>query len=151
MVPHDRSTTTHPVPGSATQARDHVRSLIESAAGTPAGMSCGGDSVADALLVTSELVTNAFRHGGGLVDFSASVGPDGLRLVVADASSAVPTPLPRLPGAARPGGFGWPLVRRLARSVSVAATPQGGKRIEVLMPLGRAAGAAHGAQRAGRY
>ncbi|MFD7098072.1 ATP-binding protein, partial [Streptomyces xanthophaeus] len=97
-----------------------MRSLIECsrerADGT--GSPSAHDALTDALLVTSELVSNAIRHGGGLLDFSAAVVEDGLRLVVTDASSDAPFVTPRRAGTVPVGGFGWPLVLRLARSVT---------------------------------
>ncbi|WP_411103078.1 ATP-binding protein [Streptomyces sp. cmx-4-9] len=136
---HQESRTVRPVPHNAMQARDRVRSLIESSGMLPPDPVAADDALTDALLVTSELVTNAIRHGGGLLDFHASVAADGLRLVVTDASSAAPAALPRATGPIRAGGFGWPLIRRLAQSVTIRPTPQGGKSIEVLMPLDGAA------------
>ncbi|MFD3717442.1 ATP-binding protein [Streptomyces sp. NPDC058674] len=126
------------VPRTARQARDRVRSLIETAGIGSSDPGSGADVLTDALLVTSELATNAIRHGGGITGFSATVSADGLRLVIADASDAFPVVVDRQPGAAFPGGFGWPLIRRLARSVAVVPAPQGGKRIEVLLALGGA-------------
>ncbi|MDJ0382774.1 ATP-binding protein [Streptomyces sp. G-G2] len=116
------------VPRTATQARDRVRSLIESA-----GVRPGEDALADALLVTSELATNAIRHGGGIAGFSASVSADGLRLAIADTTAAPPVARPT--ATSRPGGFGWPLIRHLTRSVAIRPTPRGGKCIEVRVPL----------------
>ncbi|MEU9026568.1 ATP-binding protein [Streptomyces sp. NPDC048383] len=130
----DNGTPPYPVPINAMQARDHVRSLIE-ASGIVDDGGAAADTLTDALLVTSELVTNAIRHGGGIVDFHAAVAPDGLRLAVTDANADHPVTLPRPPGSVGAGGFGWPLIRRLTRSVTIRPTPQGGKRIEVVMPL----------------
>ncbi|WP_051950911.1 ATP-binding protein [Actinacidiphila yeochonensis] len=93
---------------------------------------------ADAGLVVAELVSNALRHGGGLVAFEAAVTPDGsgLRLQVNDASAARPVARRTL-GAdpEKPGGFGWPIIERLASSVEVEVLPVGGKRIVVVLPL----------------
>ncbi|MET9607877.1 ATP-binding protein [Streptomyces sp. NPDC006512] len=138
-MPPEHGRPVHPVPQNAMQARDRVRSLIETSGIVPDGSTAADHVLTDALLVTSELVTNAIRHGGGLVGFSASVSADGLRLAITDASSDRPVTLPRPAGAVRAGGFGWPLVRRLTRSVTIRPTPQGGKRIEVVMPLDAAA------------
>ncbi|OKK17297.1 hypothetical protein AMK16_20755 [Streptomyces sp. CB00455] len=124
----EESGSAHTVPRTATQARDHVRALIE-----PCG---SGDQVlTDALLVTSELATNAIRHGGGIVGFSASVSPEGLRLAIADASGDAPVTMAREPGTVPLGGFGWPLICRLTRKVAISRLPAGGKSIEVLIPL----------------
>ncbi|MET9324186.1 ATP-binding protein [Streptomyces sp. NPDC003038] len=105
-----------------------------------AGFAAGGADpveqvLADALLVTSELATNAIRHAGGIVEFSASVSEEGLRLIVTDASTEPPVTLPRQVGAFTAGGYGWPLICRLTRSVAVTPMPEGGKRIEVVVPL----------------
>lgn len=92
---------------------------------------------ADAELVVSELVSNAERHGGGLVALRVGVTPDGagLRLEIEDASGRRPQAR-RVLGEdpCRAGGFGWPIVLRLATSVEVQDLP-GGKRIEVVLPL----------------
>lgn len=117
------------------QARDRVQSLIESSGILPGAPGSGGDVLSDALLVTSELATNAIRHGGGIVGFSASVSADGLLLAVADASGDHPVTLSRPLGTFPVGGFGWPLICRLARSVEILPAAPGGKRIEVLLPL----------------
>ncbi|MFD3698894.1 ATP-binding protein [Streptomyces sp. NPDC058646] len=126
-----------PVPRTAMEARDRVRLLIEASRGGADGFGSAPAHAAltDALLVTSELVSNAIRHGGGLLDFSASVSADCLRIEVTDASGESPVVRPRLAGTLHVGGFGWPLVHRLARSVTIKPTEQGGKRIEVLVPL----------------
>ncbi|GHI83200.1 ATP-binding protein [Streptomyces xanthophaeus] len=114
-----------------------MRSLIECsrerADGT--GSPSAHEALTDALLVTSELVSNAIRHGGGLLDFSAAVVEDGLQLVVTDASRDAPFVTPRRAGTVPVGGFGWPLVLRLARSVTIRPTEQGGKSIVAVLPL----------------
>ncbi|WP_234363385.1 ATP-binding protein [Streptomyces sp. TN58] len=131
-------------PRTAMQARDRVRALLESSGVVRAGGSAGGEAVlTDALLVTSELVTNAIRHGGGLLGFDASLcaGGASLRIAVSDATRiAPPNPPARTAGAASgQGGFGWPLVHSLTRSVTITPDARGGKRIEVVVPLERAA------------
>ncbi len=91
--------------------------------------------VNDVLLVVSELVTNAERHGGGLVAFDACIDGDAIVISVTDASRDLPrtTPRDRL---ATPGGFGWPLIQRLGRRLDI--TPDGhGKTIRVAMCAGR--------------
>ncbi|MFE9466779.1 ATP-binding protein [Streptomyces virginiae] len=131
-------------PRTAMQARDRVRTLLESSGTVRVGTAAGEAVLTDALLVTSELVTNAIRHGGGLLGFDASLcaGGAGLRIAVTDATStAPPSPPSRPAGAARGrGGFGWPLIHRLTRSVTIAPAAHGGKRIEVVVPVDGAAG-----------
>ncbi|WP_206429971.1 ATP-binding protein [Streptomyces sp. ADI96-02] len=126
---------TVPLPQDAAAARDVVTRLLTSQSGGPAGERLTDVAVADALLVTSELVTNAIRHGGGLTGFAAELTREGLRLAVADASRARPVNGHATPaGSTRIGGYGWPLVCRLARTVSVTVHP-GGKRIEAVIRL----------------
>lgn len=126
------------VPQNAAAARGIVTELLAARFGAaldgwPAHV------VDDTLLVTSELVTNAFRHGGRLTAFEAEVTGDGLRITVGDSSSESPAELPATgprvrAEAPRIGGYGWPLVRLLASRVSVAVHPDG-KRITVVMAL----------------
>jgi len=99
---------------------------------------CDAQGLSDALLVTSELTTNAILHGGGITDFRVDVEGRGVRVSVSDRSAEVPvakTPVDPN-GRWRPGGHGWPIVCRLARDVRVTDLPAGGKRITALVPLG---------------
>ncbi|MFF9982534.1 ATP-binding protein [Streptomyces erythrochromogenes] len=105
-------------PASAAAAREHVRELL-----LLAGVDLDSVTAADVLLVTSELVTNAIRHGDGVTAFRADIAGDVLRLSIADAS-------PRLPAARtgtvdHPGGYGWPLIQRLAEHVDCRTRPDG--------------------------
>ncbi|WP_324787184.1 ATP-binding protein [Streptomyces sp. H51] len=98
---------------------------------------CDADALSDALLVVSELTTNAILHGGGITDFRVDVvGPD-VRVSVSDRSDALPAvaePVD-LQGRRRIGGRGWSIVCRLARDVHVSGLPSGGKCITALVPL----------------
>lgn len=98
---------------------------------------CDAEALSDALLVASELATNAILHGGGITDFHVDVEGRGVRVSVCDRSSAVP--VARAPvdphGRWRPGGHGWPIVCRLARDVRVTDLPSGGKCITAVVPL----------------
>ncbi|MDU0299147.1 ATP-binding protein [Streptomyces sp. PAL114] len=98
---------------------------------------CDTDALADALLVASELTTNAILHGGGVTDFQVDVSGPGVRLSVSDRSDALPVAVPAADGEGRrrPGGRGWPIVCRLARDVRVSDLPAGGKRITALVSL----------------
>ncbi|MER7572445.1 ATP-binding protein [Streptomyces sp. NPDC126514] len=94
-------------------------------------------AVHDALLVASELTTNAIVHGGGVTDFRVDLVDPGVRVSVSDLSNRVPVvtepgerQTPR-----RFGGYGWRIVCRLARDVQVSLLPTGGKRISALVPL----------------
>ncbi|MGW7791483.1 ATP-binding protein [Streptomyces tricolor] len=98
---------------------------------------CPPEAVADALLVTSELTTNAVLHGGGITGFDVDVDSGGVRVSVSDRSDELPVIRRRGDdrNTARPGGRGWPIVCRLARDVRVAELPRGGKCITAVVPL----------------
>jgi anti-sigma regulatory factor (Ser/Thr protein kinase) len=125
------------LPTSSAEARAAVLALLES-------RFCRGGAnwredvvVADVLLVTSELVTNADRHGGGLTRFTAEIQGDVLHLCVGDANPAHPVspPAPAVPAETpRIGGYGWQMVRRLARTVTVT-THSAGKTISAVVAL----------------
>ncbi|WP_426362319.1 ATP-binding protein [Streptomyces sp. E-08] len=99
------------------QARQLVRHTLTALGPLPASQ------VEDLLLVTSELVTNAHRHGGGVTSFGIAVGRDRVTVSVADSSGEPPRH--ELRDELRPGGFGWPIVLRLCREVTVDARLDG--------------------------
>ncbi|MFD3328357.1 ATP-binding protein [Streptomyces sp. NPDC058701] len=109
-------------------ARHHVTELLRAA-----GASLDSVTAADALLVTSELVTNAMRHGGGITRFHAALIGDTLHLTVSDASPHHPALRPAARG--RVGGFGWPLIQRLTDHVGITSLPGGGKSITTIQGL----------------
>ena len=110
--------TSGATPTTAAAARDRVGQLLQRA-----GISLDSVTAADALLVTSELVTNAIRHGGGVIAFHAGITDDALHVSVADPSPR--TPSVRMQGPAQPGGFGWPLIQHLAERVDISSRPDG--------------------------
>lgn len=95
------------------------------------------DSLSDALLVASELTTNAILHGGGVTGFDVDVDGPAVLVSVSDRSDRLPVTVDPVDdqGRRRVGGRGWPLVRRLARDVRVACLPSGGKRITAVVPV----------------
>ncbi|MFF8830896.1 ATP-binding protein [Streptomyces sp. NPDC015131] len=116
-------------PTNAATARAHVRHLLHTRVPVPPSPAVTNDI----LLVVTELVTNALRHGDGLTAFGLRLDGDALTIRVADASPAVPHTVPReLPFT--PGGFGWPLIQRLSRSVTVTPAARG-KTIQVVMGI----------------
>ncbi|MEU1293770.1 ATP-binding protein [Streptomyces sp. NPDC005840] len=126
---------TSPQTLTVAQARDSVQRLLyahyDATRTAPAKT-----EVQDALLVTSELVTNAVRHGGGLAAFSADVEHGELLLRITDNNPAPPGPADDT-DIDRPGGFGWALANRLCRALSVRPLPGGdGKTIVAHFPLG---------------
>ncbi|MFJ6855199.1 ATP-binding protein [Streptomyces sp. NPDC091271] len=129
-----RTGRTPGVPRNAAAARDAVVRLLQERFCELGGEGPADVVVADALLVTSELVTNAVRHGGGLTGFTTEITDEGLLLTVSDASTLPPVTVERDPSAAPVGGYGWPLVHRLAKRVSVTYLPDG-KHIVALVAL----------------
>ncbi|MEV6582755.1 ATP-binding protein [Streptomyces sp. NPDC051582] len=114
-------------PGSAADARARVCEVL-----LLAGVSLDSVTAADALLITSELVSNAIRHGGGVTAFRADIADGLLSLSIGDASPLLPAP--RTGTVERPGGYGWPLVQRLAERVDCRTHPEG-KTISTVLRL----------------
>ncbi|MFH9177198.1 ATP-binding protein [Streptomyces albogriseolus] len=133
--PGDR-TAGQPCPSRPAEVREAVlRAVAERCLATRTP--CDTEALADALLVASELTTNAILHGGGVTGFEVDVDGPGVRLSVSDRSDALPVAVPAVDqeGRRRPGGHGWPIVCRLARDVRVSDLPSGGKRITALVSL----------------
>ncbi|MFE1049246.1 ATP-binding protein [Streptomyces olivaceus] len=124
-------------PRRPADARRAVERAVTGRRGLVGRQPCDADAVSDAVLVASELTTNAILHGGGITDFRVEVESIGVRLSVCDRSHDLPVALPATDerGRRRPGGRGWPIVCRLARDVRVADLPSGGKCITVVVPL----------------
>ena len=90
----------------------------------------------DALLVVSELVGNAFRHGGDRIRLEATYR-ERLRISVTDGSSIVP----RMRVEVDPddeAGRGMAIVDALTESWGVEDLDGGGKRVWAEMPAGQA-------------
>ncbi|MFF4212102.1 ATP-binding protein [Streptomyces sp. NPDC001796] len=122
---------------SAATARAYVLAVVRGHWAT-APVRPTEQAVTDLLLVTSELVSNAIRHGGGLAGFEAVPTREGVRLVVRDRSPDIPSVAfgtGELPNRQDRGGFGWPLIIKLARDI-VIESHVGGKSVSVLVPLG---------------
>ncbi|EHN74520.1 ATP-binding protein [Streptomyces coelicoflavus] len=134
--PHHRCGPCRPA-----DARKAVEHAVTECRGLHGTASCDVRALSDALLVASELTTNAILHGGGITDFQVDVvGPGahpGVLLSVCDRSHDLPVAVPPTDdrGHRRLGGRGWPIVCRLAREVRVADLPSGGKCITVVVPL----------------
>ncbi|MFJ3671010.1 ATP-binding protein [Streptomyces sp. NPDC090106] len=123
-------------PGGPAEARRAVERAV-AARCRDTGTICDRESMADALLVVSELTTNALLHGGGITGFRIDVVESGVRVSVCDRSEAVPLTKDPLDGHGRRrvGGLGWPIVCRLSRDVRVTGLPSGGKCISAVVPL----------------
>ncbi|MFF3977916.1 ATP-binding protein [Streptomyces sp. NPDC001828] len=115
-------------PATPAQARDEAHSFLSALVPRPSR-----ESAENVLLVVSELVTNALRHAGGATALRFAADRSLLHISVWDSSPEPPRErTPDLRG--YEGGFGWVLVRRLARSVAVTPCAEGGKSICVALP-----------------
>ncbi|MFD6201137.1 ATP-binding protein [Streptomyces rubiginosohelvolus] len=84
------------------------------------------------LLVVSELLTNGLRHGGGACTLHLTAHRDSIEVAVGDRSPHMPRMrTPDLSGAT--GGFGWPMVNRLARATAVTRLTSGGKTVSAFL------------------
>lgn len=111
------------VAGARERAREFLEGLV------PAIATEAADTV---VLVVSELVTNALRHGAGPCTLDLAAHPDSIEVAVHDRSSQAPRMrTPDLNGGA--GGFGWPMVNRLAHATSVTQRATGGKAVRALL------------------
>ncbi|WP_327692177.1 MULTISPECIES: ATP-binding protein [unclassified Streptomyces] len=122
---------------TAAAARAHARSVVQEQWESAIGTACEED-VIDLLLVVSELVTNAIRHGDGLAGFDVTPTSDGVRISVQDNSDVVPDMAygsGALPVVHHGNGYGWPLILRLAREITIEKRRGGGKTIGLLVPL----------------
>ena len=105
-------------PEATTIARQAVRSL-ERLCGWPCGR--------DLDLLTSEVVTNAVKHGPAPengVALEALVFDDVVRVEVSDRGAGFDPPNPPPPGELRPSGWGLFFVDELARSWGVESAPR---------------------------
>ena len=81
----------------------------------------------DLVLVTSELATNALRHGGGGFELTLSCHASGVTVEVRDRRSA--WPVVRHVGPRTPSGRGLLITERLAQSWGVRDLPGEGKAV----------------------
>ncbi|AGJ55925.1 MULTISPECIES: ATP-binding protein [Streptomyces] len=127
MIPEASTPSTRTVEGDSTDsihwARKAARTFTDRLSPAP------DPALADTLvLVVSELVTNALRHGGGRFTLRLSAGPGTVTAAVSDPSPAPPhARTPDLDGAT--GGFGWHMVRRLTQALTVTPGPGSGKTV----------------------
>ncbi|MEW1616527.1 MULTISPECIES: ATP-binding protein [unclassified Streptomyces] len=115
-------------------ARNAVRAFVEEH-GLPEHRDCPGahDAAHSALLVVSELVTNACVHAGGPLEMCLGLYGGKLFIEVCDDSRAVPGVVDAGERGTE-GGFGLGVVLAVADHWSVVRTSWG-KRITVLLPL----------------
>ncbi|MFK0179832.1 ATP-binding protein [Streptomyces xanthochromogenes] len=109
-------------------ARDSTWDFLEGLA-----LPLAADAADTVVLVVSELVTNSLRHGGGTCTLDLTVHPDSIEVAVHDRSTRAPQMrTPDLHGDT--GGFGWPMVNRLAHATYVTHSSAGGKTVSALLP-----------------
>jgi hypothetical protein len=112
------------VSGIVPTARDFTRQALHDWGWLPAGSADRRAAAEDALLVVSELVTNACLHAGGPEELRLYSQSKVLRLEVVDGGAG--TPAPRTPHrAGRPGGHGMFIVQRLCLDWGVVRTRDG--------------------------
>lgn len=110
-------------PEMAADARDAVSAFVARLHPAPTT-----HMVQSLLLLVSELVTNAVRHAGAVTALWLTADRRGVHVRVTDPSPARPrNRTPDLTG--RTGGFGWPMVQRLAQEVRIREAVGGGKVI----------------------
>jgi DNA-binding NarL/FixJ family response regulator len=83
--------------------------------------------VEDALLVVSEMVTNAVVHAQSACELRISLSPMVVRVEVADEGRGTPEPMP--PSATRSSGRGLHLIDALTAAWGVEPAPEGGKTV----------------------
>lgn len=96
-----------------------------------------GDQLTLVALLTSEVVSNATRHGDGGAILEVVAVEDGVRISVSDDGEALPQVLH--PDAGTPGGRGVWLVSELARAWGVDRLPGGGKAVWFEVAVGNGA------------
>jgi anti-sigma regulatory factor (Ser/Thr protein kinase) len=95
----------------------------------------GETSVVDnALLVTSELCTNAVLHGSGRIDIFVTLNPDALRIAVVDDGRRTPERWPKQVATPTLGGRGLRIVDALASTWGNNFDPTGRTRVWAEMP-----------------
>jgi anti-sigma regulatory factor (Ser/Thr protein kinase) len=102
-------------PASPAAARDFVRSIL--------GQWRCDHLVESALLIASELVTNAVVHARSASELRLRLTDGVVRIQVADQGGG--TPAPRVPDQERPGGRGLPIIEAISAAWGIDPTADG--------------------------
>jgi anti-sigma regulatory factor (Ser/Thr protein kinase) len=86
------------------------------------GSRVGADALVGALLVTSELVGNAYMHGSGAIELCLALSPGRLRITVFD-EGTVGTPAIRDAAGDETGGWGLRVVDSISLRWGVGGEP----------------------------
>lgn len=92
-------------------------------------------TIADAVLITSELVTNAVRAGCGRIELKLTLDARGLRLAVHDDAAGIP--VLQNPGPDEPHGRGLAITALIAQSWGYQPTRRG-KNVWAQLPVAAA-------------
>ncbi|MGH9192033.1 MAG: ATP-binding protein [Acidimicrobiales bacterium] len=87
-----------------------------------------------ALLVTSELFTNAVMHGSGRIDIYVTLNTEALRIAVVDDGRRAPERWHEQAATTNPGGRGLRIVDALASTWGNNLDPTGRTRVWAEMP-----------------
>jgi anti-sigma regulatory factor (Ser/Thr protein kinase) len=114
-------------PDTVPQARRVAATALELAATIPRSVR------GDVLLVVSELVSNAVRHGAGPIDLAVEVTPSHVRIEVSDSGTSGELPVQR-PAPTSQSGRGLLIVDSIAAGWGVSPEP-GGKTVWAEVPV----------------
>ncbi|QMU69316.1 ATP-binding protein [Streptacidiphilus sp. P02-A3a] len=116
--------------GTLAAARGYTRDFLRAAPETPQTV------VQDALIVVTELVSNAVRHAPGPSTLELVERAGLLTIAVTDTDTSAPRPR-AADLEAGGGGFGWHLLERLSLRVQVQLDPPRGKTVSATLPMRR--------------
>ncbi|WP_051965751.1 ATP-binding protein [Kitasatospora mediocidica] len=116
--------------GSIAAARTHARAFLAECRHPPLTQA----TATDALVLISELVTNAVRHSPGPCALGLVYDGDALVIAVSDTGPDLPRRRPGdlITGA---GGFGWNVLTSLTKDIRITGHVGGWKTIVALLPV----------------
>ncbi len=112
--------------GRLALARGYTRGFLQASPGT------SPIAVQDALVVVTELVSNAMRHAPGPCTLELAERSGLVTIAVTDTSTSAPRPR-AADLETGGGGFGWHLLQRLSLRVEVRLDPPQGKTVSATL------------------